>query len=140
MCGNSQAENHHSTRTTTTIGTWNGGKIFEVGKTAQFAIDMKNHNLAVLGINVLRWTSSGQRRFDAGELLLFLGHEEDKASQFTHTRCGPDVVQDSTNSNHQKGVRRPRIFKIHFQNQEVRIYIDVVYCCALMIKSNEKMK
>ena len=50
-----------STRTTTTIGAWSVRTMFEKGKTAQVAADMRNSKLTLLGISESRWTGSGRQ-------------------------------------------------------------------------------
>ena len=72
-----------STRTTTIIATWNVRTMYETGKTAQVAAEMRKFNLAILGISESRWTGSGQKRLTSGELLLYTGHEQEDA---THTQ------------------------------------------------------
>ena len=66
-------------RTTTTSGTWNVRTIYDTGKTAQVAAEMRNYRLSILGISESRWNGSGQRRLITGELLLFSGHEQENA-------------------------------------------------------------
>ena len=66
-----------STRTTITIGTWNVRTMFEAGKAAQVAAEMRNYKISILGISEARWTDSGQKRLASGELLLYSGHEEE---------------------------------------------------------------
>ena len=39
-----------SSRTTTTIGTWNVRTMYETGKKAQVATEMRNYRLSMLGI------------------------------------------------------------------------------------------
>jgi len=53
--------------------------MYETGKTAQLATEMKNYRLSILGISESRWTGSGQRRLITAELLLFSGHEKENA-------------------------------------------------------------
>ncbi|KAL3872739.1 hypothetical protein ACJMK2_035943 [Sinanodonta woodiana] len=60
-----------STRTTTTIGTWNVRTMYETGKSAQVAAEMRRYNLTILGISEARWTGSEQKRLATGELLLY---------------------------------------------------------------------
>ena len=67
------------TRTTANIGTWNVRTMYESGKTAQIATEMRNYDLTILGISEARWTGSGQKRLASGELLLFSGHEKEDA-------------------------------------------------------------
>lgn len=86
-----------SIRTTTTIRTWNVRAMYETGKTAQIAAEMRRFNFSILGISKIKmdWAEkagSWQRRLTTGELLVFIGHEQNGAP---HARCGTDVVKDS---------------------------------------------
>jgi hypothetical protein len=65
-----------SNRTTLTIGTWNVRTMFEIGKTAQVAAEMRRYKISILGISESRWTDSGQKTLSIGKLLLYSGHEE----------------------------------------------------------------
>ncbi|KAK6962103.1 hypothetical protein BgiMline_032176 [Biomphalaria glabrata] len=60
-----------STKTTTTIGTWNVRTMYETGKSAQVAAGMKKYNLTILGISESIWTGYGQTRLTSvqGEAL-----------------------------------------------------------------------
>ena len=53
--------------------------MYEAGKTAQVAAEMRAYHLDVPGISESRWTGSGQKRLAKGERLLFSGHEEANA-------------------------------------------------------------
>ncbi len=66
------------------IGTWNVRTMYESGKTAQVATEMRNNNLTLLGISEARWNQAGQRRLMTGELLLYSGHEESDVTHPTH--------------------------------------------------------
>ena len=68
-----------STRKNLNIGTWNVRTMYEAGKTAQVAAEMRRFNLALLGLCETRWTQSGQLRLTTGEIILYSGHEEDDA-------------------------------------------------------------
>ncbi|KAI0214832.1 hypothetical protein LSAT2_033165, partial [Lamellibrachia satsuma] len=51
-----------STRKKLNIGTWNVRTMYEAGKTAQVAAEMRRFNLALLGLCETRWTQSGRLR------------------------------------------------------------------------------
>ena len=68
-----------STRTTISVGTWNVRTMWETGKAAQVAAEMKCYNLTLLGISETHWTQTGQRRLLSGEMILYSGHEETDA-------------------------------------------------------------
>lgn len=68
LCGESREEATElttllSTRRTT-IGTWNVRTMYESGKTAQVAAEMRNNDLTVLGISEAWWTQAGQTTDD----------------------------------------------------------------------------
>ena len=69
-----------STRATITIGAWNVRTMYEAGKTTQVAAEMRRYNITVLGLSETRWLQAGQKRLATGELLLYSGHDEDKAA------------------------------------------------------------
>ena len=51
--------------------------MFEAGRTAQVAKEMKNYMIGVLGLSETRWLQTGQ--MSSGEQLLYSGHTEDGA-------------------------------------------------------------
>lgn len=68
-----------SPRTASQIGTWNVRTMFEAGKTAQIAMEMRQYGISVLGLCETRWTQAGQLRLSTGELLIYSGHSEEDA-------------------------------------------------------------
>ena len=127
-----------STRTTITIGTWNVRTMFETGKTAQVAAEMRCYNLAILGISESRWTGSGQRRLATGELLLFSGHEEEDAP---HTK-GVALMLSRAAQGALVGweAHGPRIVTASFRTKKRRINMDVIQCYAPTNDSDEEDK
>ena len=117
-----------STRTTATIGTWNVRTMYETGKTAQIAAEMKNYKLTILGISKARWLGSGQRRLASGEMLLFSGHEDDDAP---HTQ-GVALMLSKTAQGALIGweAHGPRILAASFRTKKRSINIDVIQCYA----------
>ena len=83
-CGQSRKE---ATMPTTLLSTmknlnitiWNVRTMYEAGKTAQVASEMRRFNLSLLGLCETRWTQSGRLRLTTGEIILYSGHEEDDA-------------------------------------------------------------
>ena len=53
--------------------------MFEAGRTAQVAREMKNYMIGVPGLSATRWLQTGQLRLSSGEQLLYSGHTEDGA-------------------------------------------------------------
>ena len=61
------------------IGTWNIRTMYEAGKVAQVAAEMRNYDITLLGLCETRWTQSGQLRLSTGEMVLYSGHGEENA-------------------------------------------------------------
>lgn len=127
-----------STRTTTNIGTWNVRTMFETGKTAQVAAEMRRYNLDLLGISESRWTGSGQHKLATGELLLYSGHEEANAPHsqgvalmLTKMAQRPLIGWEA---------HGPRIIMACFRTTNRRIIMDVIQCYAPTNESDENIK
>ena len=58
----SALKNLLSARKIINIGTWNVRTMYETGKAAQIAAEMRNYKLSVLGLAETRWTKSGQQK------------------------------------------------------------------------------
>ena len=56
------------------MGTWSVRTMYETGKTFQVAAEMRAYNLALLRISETRWTQSGRKKLNLGELQLYSGH------------------------------------------------------------------
>ena len=61
------------------IATWNIRTMYEAGRTAQVAREMKQYNICLLGLSETRWLQAGQLRLASGETLLYSGHSEEGA-------------------------------------------------------------
>ena len=127
-----------STRTTTIIATWNVRTMYETGKTAQVAAEMRKFNLAILGISESRWTGSGQKRLTSGELLLYSGHEQEDA---THTQ-GVALMLSRTAQRALIGweAHGPRIMTASFHTKKKRINMDIIQCYSPTNDSEEEEK
>ncbi|KAK7103731.1 hypothetical protein V1264_018575 [Littorina saxatilis] len=132
LCGESRKEATKpttllSTRKTT-IGTWNVRTMYEPGKTAQVAAEMRRNNLTLLGISETRWTDAGQRRLMTGELLLYSGYEENDAH---HTQgVGLMLSKQAQRSLIGWEAHGPRIITASFRTKKKRIKMHVVQCYA----------
>ena len=126
------------TRTTANIGTWNVRTMYESGKTAQIATEMRNYNLTILGISEARWTGSGQKRLASGELLLFSGHEKEDAP---HTQ-GVALMLSKTAQRALIGweAHGPRFLVANFRTKKQNINLDVIQCYAPTNESEEEEK
>ena len=127
-----------SPRTTTTIGTWNIRTMYETGRTAQAATEMRNYRLSILGISESQWIGSFQRWLISGELLLFSGHEQENAP---HTQ-GASLMLSRTAQRAVIGWEGhgPRIITATFRTNERRINMDVIQCYAPMNESDDQDK
>ncbi|KAK7107318.1 hypothetical protein V1264_015265 [Littorina saxatilis] len=127
-----------TTRTTTTIGTWNVRTMYETGKSAQVAAEMRRYNLNIMGISEARWTGSGQKRLISGELLLFSGHEQEDAA---HTQ-GVAMMLSKSAQGALLGweAHGPRIMTASFRTKKKRINMDVIQCYAPTNDSEEEEK
>ena len=59
------------------IGTWNVRTMNEANKAAQIARGKRACNITVLGQCETMWTQTGQVRLNTGDVILYLGHEEE---------------------------------------------------------------
>ncbi|MEE4247058.1 MAG: endonuclease/exonuclease/phosphatase family protein [Kangiellaceae bacterium] len=66
-----------STKAPSKLGTWNVRTMFEIGKTAQIAKEMRRYNIEVLGICESRWNGSGTTTLASGERIIYSGHSEE---------------------------------------------------------------
>ncbi|VDP16610.1 unnamed protein product [Schistosoma margrebowiei] len=86
---------------------------------------MKHYNLSVLGITETHWTQSGQKRIDSGEMLIYSGYEEEKAS---HTQGVALMLSEEA----RKALTRlkshgPRIIKAIIFNTNVKTVNSIVW-------------
>ena len=119
-----------------TIGSWNVRTLYQTGKTAQVAAEMRNYNLALLGVSETRWTQTGQRRLLSGEMLLFSGHEEDNAP---HTE-GVALMLSRSAQSALIGweAHGPRIITASFRTKKIKM--NVIQCYAPTNDSDEENK
>lgn len=61
------------------IGTWNTRTMYEAGRIAQVANEMRRYNIYLLGLSEMRWLQSGQIRLITEETLSFSGPTEEGA-------------------------------------------------------------
>nr|KAG5701747.1 hypothetical protein BaRGS_004349 [Batillaria attramentaria] len=72
-----------TTKTKTRIGTWNIRTLYESGKSAQVASEMRRYNIKVLGLCETRWNGSGQIRLSSCETIIYSGHGD---TEHDHTQ------------------------------------------------------
>ena len=63
----------------TVIAAWNVRTMYEQGKASMVAMEMRRHNISLLGIAETRWIQTGQFRLSTGELILYSGHTHNGA-------------------------------------------------------------
>ena len=51
-----------STKTTIKIGAWNVRTMYQAGKSAQVAAEMRNYGIELLGLSETRWLQAGEVR------------------------------------------------------------------------------
>ncbi len=127
-----------SIRTSTRIGTWNVRTMYDTGKAAQVAAEMRNYRLSILGISETRWNGSGQIRLSTGELVLYSGQEEDGAPHMH----GVAFMLSKTAQSALIGweAHGPCIITVSFKTRERRINMNVVQCYSPTNNSAEETK
>ena len=106
-------------RTTTQVGTWNVPTMYETGKTAQIAAEMRRYKLAVLGLCETRWTSSGQIRLATGDTLIYSRHEEEETPHTEGVIKSNAIKRSNWNPSGIEGIFIPHHFsKIPHQNTQ----------------------
>jgi len=127
-----------STRNTMTIGTWNVQTMYQSGKTAQIAAEMKKYKISLLGLSETRWIQSGQTRLLSGELLLYSGHEQADAS---HTEgVGFLLSRQAQNSLTGWEAHGPRMIRAAFTTTDKKIKLNVIQCYAPTNESEDQVK
>ena len=58
----------------TVMAAWNVRTMYEQGMATMVAMEMKRHNISLLGIAETKWIQTGQCRLSIGELILYSGH------------------------------------------------------------------
>ena len=51
--------------------------MYQTGKAAQVAHDMKKYNIQVLGLSETRWNGARQTKLATGEHIIYSGHEDE---------------------------------------------------------------
>ena len=125
-------------RTTTKIATWNIRTMYESGKTVQVAQEMRNYNIALLGLCETRWLQAGQMRLSSGEMVLFSGHTEDGAhhTEGVALMLAPEAQRsligwEPVNS---------RIITAQFATKKDSIKLNIIQCYAPTNDAEEDKK
>ena len=122
----------------TDIGTWNVRTMYEAGKMAQVAAEMRRYKLALLGISEVRWTQAGHTRLTTGELFLYSGHEESDAP---HTQgVGLMLSRQAQRALIGWEAHGPRIITATFRTVKKKIKMNIIQCYAPTNDGDEEDK
>ena len=121
-------------RLTTKIGTWNVNTMYQAGKTAQVAAEMRRYKLHVLGISEVRWLSAGQLTLDTGEELLYSG----KAERSTHEGVGILISKETKNSLLEWDAVSSRIITARFKSSARNISVINAYAPTNLATEEKK--
>ena len=112
--------------------------MYETGKAAQIAAEMRNYKLSVLGLAETRWTKSGQQKLATGELILFAGHETEGA----HHTEGVAFMLSREAQSALVGWEAisPRFIKATFRTQIDKLKLNLIMCYAPTNNSDEEVK
>ena len=125
-------------KTTRNIGTWNVRTMYESGKTAQVATEMRRYNLTILGLSETRWTEAGTQRLTSGETILYSGHEGDNAP---HTAgVGIMLTEEANRALLRWEAHGPRIITASFRTKKRNIMLNVIQCYAPTNDKDEEIK
>ncbi|VDP46885.1 unnamed protein product, partial [Schistosoma mattheei] len=102
--------------------------MWETGKTSQIAKEMRRYNFAVLGISETHWTQAGQQRLNTGEMLLYSGHEEEKAPNTQRVALMLSKVARSALVGWES--HESRIIKATFKTKKKGITVNIIKCYA----------
>ena len=66
-----------SPKSSVKIAQWSVRTMYEGGKCAQAVAEMRRYNISILGISEMRWNTCGKMITAAGEMVLYLGKENE---------------------------------------------------------------
>ncbi|XP_048759317.2 craniofacial development protein 2-like [Ostrea edulis] len=125
-------------RKTIRLATWNIRTMYEAGRTAQVAKEMKHYNTCLLGLSETRWLQTGQLRLTTRETLLYSGHTTERAP---HTKgvglmLSPEAQRaligwEPVNS---------RIITAKFSTKKSKIKLNIIQCYAPTNDTDDEKK
>ena len=120
------------------IATWNVRTMYESGRAAQIAREMKRYNISILGLSETRWLQSGHLRLATGEQILYSGHTDDGA---THSE-GVAMMLTPEAQRALIGWEpvSSRIITAKFTTKKKDIKLNVIQCYAPTNDSEEEKK
>ena len=112
--------------------------MYQTGKAAQIATEMRNYKLSILGISETRWTQSGQKRLTTGELILYSGHQEEGAdhSEGVALMLSKEAQQALIGWE----ARGPRLITAAFKTKQKKIKMNVIMAYAPTNNSSDEAK
>ena len=112
--------------------------MFKANKAAQIARERRAYNITVLGLHETRWTQSGQIRLNTGEMILYLGHEEEDAH---HTEGVAFMLShEAQNALISWEAAVPRIIYASFKTKKENIKLNIIQCYAPTNDKDEETK
>jgi hypothetical protein len=115
------------------VGCWNVRTMYAPGKTAIVAREMRKYHLDVLGISELRWTGSGEAKFNSGESILYSGAEEQH-----HRGVGLMMSPEARKCLIKWNPVSERIISARFNSKYVKLTIIQIYSPTNDAKEEEK--
>ena len=108
--------------------------MYETGKTFQVAAEMRAYNLALLRISETRWTQSGRKKLNLGELLLYSGDED------VDSLHNQGVTKSRTEGTHWTGNACAKNNCSLLQTKVRRISMNVIQCYAPTNAGEDEVK
>ena len=108
----------------TSLGTWNVRTLYQAGKSAQVAKEMRRYNLLLLGLCEVRWLGAGQRTLETGEELLYSGKKE---GEHHEEGVGILIAKEVRNSLLEWEAVSPRIITARFKSTARNVTVINAY-------------
>lgn len=122
----------------TVIAAWNVRTMYEQGKASIVAMEMKRHNISLLGIAETRWIQTGQFRLSTGELILYSGHTHNGAP---HTEgVGFMLSRQAEKALIGWQPVSSRLMTATFRTKQKRILVRLIMCYAPTNEASDEVK
>lgn len=112
--------------------------MYEPGKCANVAREMKNYQLEILGISETRWTDAGKTILTTGETIIYSGNN----GQNPHHTRGVGIMMTSRAAKSLIGWEpvNERIILARFRTSHSRVTLTVITCYAPTNEADEETK